>query len=98
MINDSIDVIATDHAPHTLEEKAKQLFSRAPSGGPVWYSTACLPCSTSTTREKIGPGKKSWKRPRMPWATLFEIDKRGYLREGYHADVVTGRPEQALGR
>ena len=85
VINNHIDVIATDHAPHTLEEKQNSYF-KAPSGGPlVQHSLVAL-------LDLYHQGKISLERivekTSHAVATLFEIDKRGYLREGYHADVV----------
>jgi len=85
VLEDRIDVIATDHAPHTLEEK-KNTYFKAPSGGPlVQHSlTAML---EFYHLGKISLEKIVQKMCHNP-AILFEIDKRGYLREGYFADMV----------
>jgi dihydroorotase len=85
VIDDRIDVIATDHAPHTLEEKSQTYF-KAPSGGPlVQHSLAALLemyHQGRITLEKIV--EKACHNP----AILFEIDRRGFVREGYYADLV----------
>lgn len=85
LLNDKIDVVATDHAPHTLEEKTHSYF-KAPSGGPlVQHSlTAMLEMSKkgSLTVEKVI--EKMCHAP----ADLFRIDRRGYIREGYYADLA----------
>jgi dihydroorotase len=85
VLNDKIDVIATDHAPHTIEEKSKQYFG-APSGGPlVQHSlTAMLEFYKNG---KISLEKVVHKMCHAP-AEIFHISKRGYLREGYWADLV----------
>jgi dihydroorotase len=91
LINDKIDVVATDHAPHTLQEKTNTYF-KAPSGGPlVQHSlTAMLEMSKNglITVEKVI--EKMCHAP----ADLFRIDRRGYIREGYYADLVLVDPNQ----
>ncbi|MFP4089212.1 MAG: dihydroorotase [Cyclobacteriaceae bacterium] len=85
VLDDRIDVIATDHAPHTLEEKSQTYF-KAPSGGPlVQHSLVALlemHHQGSISLEKIV--EKACHNP----AILFKIDRRGYVREGYFADLV----------
>jgi dihydroorotase len=85
VLEDRIDIIATDHAPHTLEEKGSSYF-KAPSGGPLVQHalTAMLELSR---QGKIGIEKVVEKMCHAP-ADCFRIDKRGYIREGYHADLV----------
>lgn len=85
VLDDRIDVIATDHAPHTLEEK-EQTYFKAPSGGPlVQHSlTAML---QFYHQGKISLEKIVEKMCHNP-AILFQIEKRGYIREGYFADLV----------
>jgi len=83
--NGTIDVIATDHAPHTLEEKNNPYFS-APSGGPlVQHALVAL-------LEMVKLGKLTLEhvvqKTSHDVATLFEVKDRGYLREGYFADLV----------
>lgn len=90
LIDDRIDVLATDHAPHTLEEK-DNVYTAAPSGGPlVQHSLMAL-------LEKQKAGKISitqliQKMCHNP-AILFNIEKRGFVREGYFADLVLVNPE-----
>ena len=89
VLEDRIDVIATDHAPHTLEEKQNTYF-KAPSGGPlVQHSLVAL--LDLYHAGKISLEKIVEKTAHAP-AILFEIDRRGYLREGYHADVTIVDP------
>lgn len=85
VLNGKIDVIATDHAPHTIEEKQNKYLS-APSGGPlVQHSLVAMldfQHHYKITLEKII--EMMCHNP----ARLFRIDKRGYIRKGYHADLV----------
>ena len=85
LLDDRIDVIATDHAPHTLEEKS-QVYTKAPSGGPLVQHTlqAMLECHK---QGKISLEKLVEKMCHNP-AKLFQIEKRGFIKEGYHADMV----------
>jgi dihydroorotase len=85
LLADKIDVIATDHAPHTLAEKDNTYF-KAPSGGPL------IQHSLVSMLEFFHAGKLSLekivqKMSHNP-AILFEISKRGFIREGYYADLV----------
>ena len=85
LLNDKIDVIATDHAPHTIEEK-KQVYTKAPSGGPLVQHA--LPAMLKMYRkEKISIEKIVEKMCHNP-AILFQIEKRGFIRKGYYADLV----------
>ncbi len=85
LLDDRIDVIATDHAPHTLEEK-KNVYTSAPSGGPLVQHA--LPAMLEMYhREKISIEKIVEKMCHNP-AILFNIEKRGYIKEGYFADLV----------
>ncbi len=85
VLEDKIDVIATDHAPHTLEEK-KQAYFKAPSGGPlVQHSLVAL--LEMYHQGKISLEKVVEKACHNP-AILFQIDRRGFIREGYYADLV----------
>ena len=83
--DDRIDVLATDHAPHTLEEKSN-VYTKAPSGGPL-VQHALLALLTAAKKGKITLEKLVEKACHNP-AILFQIAKRGYLREGYCADLV----------
>ena len=80
-----IDIIATDHAPHTIEEKS-QPFSKAPSGGPL-VQHALIAMIEFYKRGKISLEKIAEKMAHSP-AICFQVDKRGFIREGYWADLV----------
>lgn len=85
VLNNTIDVIATDHAPHTLEEKQNNYF-KAPSGGPMVQHA--LPAMLGFFRKgKITLEKIVEKMCHTP-ADIFSLNKRGYIREGYWADLV----------
>jgi dihydroorotase len=85
LLDNHIDVIATDHAPHTLEEKDNSYF-RAPSGGPlVQHSLVAM--LEFYHRRRISLEKIVEKMSHSP-AILFQIEGRGYVREGYFADLV----------
>jgi dihydroorotase len=85
VLNDRIDVIATDHAPHTWEEKQNTYF-KAPSGGPlVQHSVVAM--LELYHKGKISIEKIVQKMAHNP-AILFQIQHRGYIREGYFADLV----------
>jgi dihydroorotase len=85
-LNDGrIDVIATDHAPHTLEEK-KQKYLQAPSGGPL-VQHALVAMFESHHQGKISVEKIVEKMCHNP-AKIFKIEKRGFIKEGYFADLV----------
>ncbi len=85
MLNDRLDVIATDHAPHTLQEKSNSYF-KAPSGGPLVQHSLNVMLEFYY-RKKISLEKIVDKMCHKP-ADLFKIDRRGYIKEGYHADIV----------
>ena len=80
-----IDVIATDHAPHTLEEK-DQVYTKCPSGAPLVQHS--LPAMLEMhLKGRISLEKIVEKMCHNP-AIIFEIEKRGFIREGYQADLV----------
>ena len=85
MLDDRIDVIATDHAPHTREEKNNTYF-KAPSGGPL-IQHGLVAMLEFYHRGKIKLEKIAEKMSHNP-AILFQINKRGFIREGYFADLV----------
>ena len=92
MLSDRIDVIATDHAPHTIDEKANPYF-KAPSGGPlVQHSLTAM--FEFAEQGKISAEKIVEKMCHAP-ADLFRIDRRGYIREGYFADLVLIDPDKS---
>jgi dihydroorotase len=85
VLDNRIDVIATDHAPHTLEEKAGTYFN-APSGGPL-VQHALVAMFEKMNAGKISIEKIVEKMAHHP-AILFKIKDRGFIREGYFADLV----------
>ena len=92
LLSDKIDVIATDHAPHTLDEKSNPYF-KAPSGGPlVQHSVTAM--FEFVKKGQITAEKVVEKMCHAP-ADLFRIDRRGYIREGYYADLVLINPEKS---
>ncbi len=91
VLDGHIDVIATDHAPHTLEEKNKRYLD-APSGGPL-VQHSLLAMLDFFSKGKISLEQIVEKMCHNP-AILFQINKRGYIREGYYADLVLVDPKQ----
>ncbi|MFJ1473085.1 dihydroorotase [Capnocytophaga cynodegmi] len=86
LLDDRLDVIATDHAPHTLDEKKNTIYSKIPSGGPlVQHSLVAM--LENARKGKISIEKIVEKMCHNP-AILFEIKERGFIREGYYADLV----------
>ncbi|NAS31308.1 dihydroorotase [Flavobacteriaceae bacterium R38] len=85
VLDDRIDIIATDHAPHTLEEK-QSVYTKAPSGGPLVQHA--FPAMIEAYHQgKISLEKIVEKMCHNP-AILFDIKERGYIKEGYYADLV----------
>ncbi|MGL2962357.1 dihydroorotase [Flavobacterium sp. RSB2_4_14] len=89
LLDDRIDVIATDHAPHTLEEK-NQTYLKAPSGGPL-VQHAVVAMFEAYHQGKISIEKIVEKMCHNP-ATIFKIEKRGFIKEGFYADLVIVNP------
>lgn len=85
LLDDRIDVIATDHAPHTLEEK-QQSYLKAPSGGPL-VQHAVVAMFEAYLQGKISVEKIVQKMAHNP-AILFKIEKRGFVKVGYYADLA----------
>lgn len=85
LIQGKIDIIGTDHAPHTLEEKQQSYF-KAPSGGPL-VQHALVSMFEFYHQNMVSPETIVEKMCHAP-ATLFQISKRGFIREGYFADLV----------
>jgi dihydroorotase len=85
VLDDHIDVIATDHAPHTIEEKS-QIYSKAPSGGPL------VQHAFNALFEMYHQGKisleKIAEKTAHNLAICFQIKDRGFIREGYYADLA----------
>lgn len=85
VLDGRIDIIATDHAPHTVEEKMKP-YLQAPSGGPL-VQHSLLAMLEFYHNGKISLEQIAEKMAHNP-AICFNIDKRGFIREGYWADIV----------
>jgi len=86
-----LDCVATDHAPHTLEEKSNTYF-KAPAGGPLvqFHLQALL----DLWRQGEFPLEMIIDKACHAPADLYQVKDRGYLREGYYADLVLVDPEQ----
>lgn len=87
--NNRLDVVATDHAPHTLEEKSKSYFG-APSGGPLIQHS--LPAMLQMSDQGVFCRTLVVEKMCHAPAKLFRIDKRGFIRKGYYADLVLVQP------
>jgi len=85
ILDDRIDIIATDHAPHTMDEKNNLYFS-APSGGPL-VQHAMVSVLELVRQGKIPLSKAVQKMCHAP-AELFQIPNRGYIKKGFQADLV----------
>jgi dihydroorotase len=85
LLDDRLDIIATDHAPHTWEEK-KLPYTQAPAGVPLVQHSLLLMLQY-VKEGRISIEKVVEKMAHAP-AKCFQIAKRGYIREGYHADLV----------
>lgn len=90
VLDNKIDIIATDHAPHTIEEKNNTYFN-APSGGPL-VQHALLAMLEKVEEGKITIERVVEKMAHAP-AILFEVTERGFIREGYFADLVIVDPK-----
>ncbi|MDO4728258.1 MAG: dihydroorotase [Bacteroidota bacterium] len=85
LLDNRIDVIATDHAPHTIEEKSKK-YIEAPSGGPL-VQHALYTLFEAHLQGKISIEKIVEKTAHNP-SKVFKIRKRGFIKEGYFADLA----------
>jgi len=85
LLDDRIDVVATDHAPHTWEEK-QNVYTKCPSGGPLVQHSLVVMLE-NYKNGKISLERIVEKMAHSP-AILFRIEKRGFIREGYKADLV----------
>lgn len=85
LLDDRLDVIATDHAPHTWQEKQQSYF-KAPSGLPLVQHSLQLMLDFHH-QQKISLEKIIEKMCHAP-ADCFQVKNRGYLREGYFADIA----------
>lgn len=85
LLDDRIDIIATDHAPHTLEEK-DNVYTKAPSGGPLVQHA--VPAVLEKVKEGVLPIEKAVEKMSHNPAKIFKIEKRGFIKEGFYADLV----------
>lgn len=85
LLDDRIDVVATDHAPHTIEEK-QNIYTEAPSGGPL-VQHALVAMIEAYHKDKISLEKIAEKMCHNP-AILFQIENRGFIKPGYYADLA----------
>ena len=85
LLDDRLDIIATDHAPHTWEEKQAP-YQEAPSGVPLVQHSLLL--MLQYVKEGMITIEKVVEKMCHAPAQCFDVSKRGYIREGYHADVV----------
>ncbi|MCM5662149.1 dihydroorotase [Galbibacter mesophilus] len=85
LLDDRIDVLATDHAPHTWDEK-QNVYTKAPSGGPLVQHT--LAALLEKQKQGVISLEKLIQKMCHNPAILFDIEKRGFIREGYFADLV----------
>ncbi len=85
VLNGHIDVIATDHAPHTLEEKI-QPYAQAPSGGPLVQHA--LQALLDMVKEGKLTIEQLVQKTAHNTAIMFQVENRGFIREGYWADLV----------
>jgi dihydroorotase len=85
VLDNRIDVIATDHAPHTFEEKSNTYF-KAPSGGPLVQHA--LPALFEMHRQGVFSLQEIVHKTAHAVADCFQLAERGYIREGYFADLV----------
>jgi dihydroorotase len=90
--NDRIDIVATDHAPHTLDEKRNTYF-KAPSGGPLVQHSllAMMELFHQGVFNLECIARKMAHNP----AIIYQVDRRGFLDEGYYADVVIVDPDKS---
>ena len=89
LLDDRIDVIATDHAPHTKEEKDSP-YTKAPSGGPL-VQHAVVALMEAYHQNQISIEKIVEKMAHNP-AILFQVEKRGFIKKGYYADLILVDP------
>ena len=85
LLDDRIDIVATDHAPHTLKEK-NNVYTKAPSGGPLVQHG--LPAMLEKYHEGVISMEKIVEKMCHNPAKLFQVKKRGFVKEGFFADLT----------
>lgn len=90
LLDDRIDIIATDHAPHTWDEKQHSYFG-APSGGPLVQHA--LPAMMDHVKNGAISLERMVEKMCHAPATCFQLAERGFIREGYFADLVLVDPK-----
>ncbi|MCH3881250.1 MULTISPECIES: dihydroorotase [Tenacibaculum] len=85
LLDDRIDIIATDHAPHTLEEK-DNVYTKAPSGGPLVQHA--IPAIFEKVKEGVLSVEKAVEKMCHNPAKIFQVKQRGFIKEGFYADLV----------
>jgi len=91
LLDGRLDVVATDHAPHTLEEKSNK-YLNAPSGGPLVQHA--LPAMMERVHDGVWDIQTMVEKMCHNPAILFRMEDRGYIREGYNADLVLLEPNR----
>jgi len=89
LLDDRIDIIATDHAPHTWDEK-QNTYLKAPSGGPLVQHA--LPAMMEHVKNGAISIERMVEKMCHAPATCFQLENRGFIREGYAADLVLVNP------
>jgi len=92
LLDDRIDVIATDHAPHTIEEK-DNTYMKAPSGGPLVQHA--LNAFLEKVKDKTISIEKLVEKMCHNPAKLFQIEKRGFIKKGFYADLILVNPNKS---
>jgi dihydroorotase len=91
-LDDRIDIIATDHAPHTWDEKQKK-YLKAPSGGPLVQHA--LPAMMEHVKNGAISIERMVEKMCHAPAICFQLENRGFIREGYQADLVLVDPKKS---
>ena len=91
LLDGRLDVVATDHAPHTLEEKSNK-YLNAPSGGPLVQHA--LPAMMERVHDGVWNIETMVEKMCHNPAILFRMEERGFIREGYYADLVILEPNR----
>lgn len=93
LMEDRIDVVASDHAPHTLKEK-RRVYFKSPSGIPLVEHTFYM--MYELYKQRVITLKKTIEKMCHAPARLFRIKERGFIREGYYADLAVFNPRSVL--